>query len=77
MQLNEGNKMKDGGAIILFVLGLFCSLQPIALFIIDPYVKNKEGTPTKYSKIKIILSLLGFLYFLVMVILDLFGFFNM
>lgn len=33
--------MKDGGAIIFWIFGLLVSLQFIANYIIDPYIKNK------------------------------------
>ena len=68
--------MKDGGAIIFWIFGLLVSLQFIANYIIDPYIKNKEGKPTKYSKIKIVLSIFCFIFFLVYLILDFCGFFN-
>ena len=34
--------MKDGGAIIFWIFGLLVSLQFIANYIIDPYIKNKN-----------------------------------
>ena len=50
--------MHDGGVIILIIVGLITSLQFVVRFIIDPFVKNKNGEKNKYSKIKI-LSLSG------------------
>ena len=53
--------MKYGSLIIEPIIGLLASLQLVARYILIPYIKNKEGTPTKYSKVKIILSLFCFI----------------
>ena len=37
------NNMHDGGVIILIIVGLITSLQFVVRFIIDPFVKNKNG----------------------------------
>ena len=66
--------MRDGGAIILFVFGLVSSLQFISRYIIDPYIKRKNGEKIDYSKIKIFFTLLYFFFFLILTILDLLGF---
>lgn len=68
--------MDDGGAIYLAILGLLASLQFITLTIIDPYIKKKKGEQAKYSKPKILLTILFTTYFLVLLILDLLGYFN-
>ena len=52
--------MHDGGVIILIIVGLITSLQFVVRFIIDPFVKNKNGEKNKYSKIKILLSVFYF-----------------
>ena len=47
------NNMHDGGVIILIIVGLITSLQFVVRFIIDPFVKNKNGEKNKYSKINL------------------------
>ena len=54
--------MRDGGAIILFVFGLVASLQFISRYIIDPYIKRKNGEKVDYSEIKVIFSVSVFLF---------------
>ena len=49
--------MRDGGAIILFVFGLVASLQFISRYIIDPYIKRKNG-----EKILVFLRFFGDLW---------------
>ena len=68
--------MSDGGVIILIIVGLISSLQFIARFIIEPLVKNKSGENIKLSKIKILLTVLYCLFFLILLFLDLHGFFE-
>lgn len=68
--------MDDGGVIYLVILGLLASLQFITLTIIDPYIKKKKGEQAKYSKPKILLTILFTTCFLVLLILDLLGFLN-
>ena len=63
-EMRGGYKMKFGSLIIEPVIGILTSLQFIARYIIIPYMKNKEGIPTQYNKIKIILSLFSFVSFL-------------
>ena len=69
--------MNDGGVIILIIAGLITSLIFISLYIIEPYLKNKKGTEAKYNKIKIFFSLIYFTFFIVLLILDFFGFFKL
>ncbi len=71
------NRMKDGGAIILIIAGLLTSVQFITVNIIVPYLNNKKGERTRYSKIKVSLSICYAAFFLVLLILDLLGFFEM
>ena len=68
--------MRDGGAIILFIFGLVTSLQFIARYIIDPYIRRKNGEKIDYSEIKVIFSVSVFLFSLILIILDLLGFFE-
>lgn len=35
--------MHDGGVIILIIVGLITSLQFVVRFIIEPFVKSKDG----------------------------------
>ncbi len=63
--------INDGGVIILIILGLITSLFFISRYIIDPLVNKKS-----YSKMKIILSIIPALFFLVLLVLDLGGFFE-
>lgn len=67
--------MNDGGAIILIVLGLITSLQPISISIIEPYIKNKKGEKTKYSKMKIFFTVCYVFFFLILLVLDCLGVF--
>ncbi len=69
--------MKDGGAIILFVIGLLTSLQFIARYFIEPILKKRNGEKTEFSKIKIGFTICYFLFFLILLIMDLFGFFSL
>ena len=69
--------MKDGGAIILIIVGLLTSVQFITVNIIVPYLNNKKGEKNKYSKIKVFLSICYAVFFFVLLILDLLGFFEM
>lgn len=70
--------MHDGGVIILIIVGLITSLQFVVRFIIDPFVKNKNGEKNKYkySKIKILLSAFYCIFFFVLLFLDVQGFFE-
>ena len=66
--------MDDGGVIILIIVGLISSLQFIARFIIESLIKKKSGETIKLSKIKILLTVLYCLFFLILLFLDLQGF---
>ena len=68
--------MHDGGVIILIIAGLITSLQFVVRFIIEPFVKSKDREKNKYSKIKILLSVFYCIFFLVLLFLDLKGFFE-
>ena len=68
--------MSDGGVIILIIAGLISSLQFITRYIIEPLVKNKSVEKTKTSKIKILLTVLYCLFFIILLVLDLQGFFE-
>lgn len=68
--------MHDGGVIILIIAGLITSLQFVVRFIIESFVKSKDGEKNKYSKIKILLSVFYCIFFLVLLFLDLKGFFE-
>ena len=68
--------LHDGGVIILIIVGLITSLQFVVRFIIEPFVKSKDGERNKYSKIKILLSVFYCIFFLVLLFLDLKGFFE-
>ena len=68
--------MHDGGVIILIIVGLITSLQFVVRFIIEPFVKSKDGERNKYSKIKILLSAFYCIFFFVLLFLDLQGFFE-
>ena len=68
--------MHDGGVIIVIIVGLITSLQFVVRFIIEPFVKSKDGERNKYSKIKILLSVFDCIFFLVLLFLDLQGFFE-
>lgn len=68
--------MHDGGVIILIIVGLITSLQFVVRFIIEPFVKSKDGEKNEYSKIKILLSVFYCIFFLVLLFLDLKGFFE-
>lgn len=76
IQKGEINNMHDEGVIILIIVGLITSLQFVVRFIIDPFVKNKNGGKNKYSKIKILLSVFYCIFFLVLLFLDIQGFFE-
>ena len=68
--------MHDGGVRILIIAGFITSLQFVVRFIIEPFVKSKDGEKNKYSKIKILLSVFYCIFFLVLLFLDLQGFFE-
>ena len=57
--------MNDWGLYFLIFWGIIIGLSHCANYIIDPYVKMKENKEYKFSKPKIILTLMYCLFWIV------------
>lgn len=61
--------MNDRGLILLVVLGIMTSVSFITSYVVGPYIKRKKDKSIKFNKIKIALTTVYSLFFLIFAIL--------